>query len=54
VSRPIAPSYKTTNWPARNEAPNRRGFLTLKVLFDLPLRQTVELVESSIRMAGLD
>jgi hypothetical protein len=28
--------------------------LTLKVLFGLPLRQTVGLVESLIRMAGLD
>jgi hypothetical protein len=28
--------------------------LTLKVLFGLPLRQTVGLVESLVRMAGLD
>ncbi len=31
-----------------------QGCLTLKVLFGLPLRQTVGLVESLIRMAGLD
>lgn len=29
-------------------------YLTLKVLFGLPLRQTVGLVESLIQMAGLD
>lgn len=31
-----------------------RVCLTLKVLFGLPLRQTVGLVESLIRMAGVD
>lgn len=29
MSRPIAPAYKTRNWPAYNEALKRRGSLTI-------------------------
>ena len=29
MSRPIAPAYKTWNWPAYNEALKRRGSLTI-------------------------
>ncbi|SPH24560.1 hypothetical protein DEA8626_03612 [Defluviimonas aquaemixtae] len=32
MSRPTPPVYKTKNWPAGNDALNRRGSLT--VLFD--------------------
>jgi hypothetical protein len=35
MSRPTLPTYKTSNWPAYNEALKRRGSLT--VWFDLEM-----------------
>jgi len=29
MSKPTLPTYKTTNWPSYNEAPKRRGSLTI-------------------------
>lgn len=29
MSRPIPPTYKSRNWPAYNEAPKRRGSMTI-------------------------
>ena len=29
MRRPLAPSYKTNNWPAHNEALKQRGSLTV-------------------------
>jgi hypothetical protein len=87
MPKPVAPLYRTTNWPEYNEALKRRGSLevwfdpemhwlskpcgrpgrpmrfsdsaielclTLKTLFNLPLRQVTGLVASLIKMAKLD
>ena len=87
MPKPVAPLYRTTNWPEYNAALKRRGSLeiwfdpemhwlskpcgrpgrpmrfsdsaielclTLKTLFNLPLRQVPGLVASLIKMAGLD
>lgn len=87
MPKPVAPLYRTTNWPEYNAALKRRGSLeiwfdsemhwlskpcgrpgrpmrfsdsaielclTLKTLFNLPLRQVTGLVASLIKMAKLD
>jgi len=41
-------------WPETFADAAIQSYLTLKVLYGLPLRQTVGLVESLIQMAGLD
>lgn len=54
MTKPAPLRYRTTNCSSYNQVLIQRGFLTFKVLFGLPLRQTVGLVSSLLLLSGLD